>query len=413
MPFAALTHRPLALLYGGAAATSLALELFKRTALWMAVAISPAASASLATVQGVTMLAALLLGAGLRVPARPLMVASLGVMSLCAAALATAPPVPVLLGVVMLAAVALAQFEPTVLGALPRLARTERELLQINALIDGTHRIARFAGPGFASLALLALPLAMLAPVTAALIALAIPPILAVRGLAAPATTAGRAARPSLQPLILTARRIAADPDLALNTLVSIMANLVWVGGMLLGWAWLLDARLGTAAAAAAYGGLVATYSVSNIAANLYAGSRRAPPGRLVALAGHGLFIAGVAAVSAAAALDAPLWVWGVCALCAGAGAPWFDLRFAMLLQTRLPADQVGHGFRLRFCIPWLAFLIVPFPAAALQALHGPAAVGLAAGAAGLTVIALAIAFVLSRPASRSTCVQTDSSERR
>lgn len=398
MLFAALTHRPLALLYGGTAATALALELFKLTALWMAVAISPAASASLATVQGVAMLAALLLGAGLRVPAKPLMVASLSLVSLCAIALAIAPPLPVLLVVVVLVSVAIAQFEPTVVGVLPQLARDERELLRINALVDGTHRIARFAGPGFASLALLVLPLAMLAPLTAALTAFAIPLILAVRGLAAPATTTDRKARPSLQPLLLTARRMAADPDLAVSTLVSIVANIVWVSAMLLGWAWLLDARLGTELAAATYGGLVATYSVSNIAANLYAGSRREAPGTLLALAGQGLFITGVAAVSLAAVLDAPLWVWSVCAFCAGAGAPWFDLRFAMLLQTRLPADAVSQGFRLRFCIPWLAFLIVPFPAAALQAVYGPAAVGLAAGGLGLTALGVAIAFVLARP---------------
>jgi DHA3 family macrolide efflux protein-like MFS transporter len=261
-----------------------------------------------------------------------------------------------------------ALFNPALQASIPTLTGDARTLQATNGLMDLTRRLARAIGPSLAGLVVAVLPLSQFFTLDAVSFVISAGAIASLGSRyawkPAPAVAQARAGGAGVLAEIAGAvRQVAADPRLAWAFAALGVINVLWAMAFTLGVPLLAAEAL--RAGVGAYGLIVGAYGVGNVAANLVVGSlpiRRHIvwffAGKLV-LAGGFLLLASAPVLLVALAGSA----------LAAVGGPMGDIPLLTLMQTGLPAHQLGKVFSLRWtlsnggallgtllAVPWFAF---------------------------------------------------------
>lgn len=406
-----LARRPVATLWCGLTLSAIGDELYKVAMIWLAVRLAGARAPYLSAAEAAAVLAVGLLGgvwADRWDHRRTMIAADVG------RGAATLVPVVVLtLGPPSLAALILPAmvvaglrgfFEPALQASLPRLVPA-RDLLQAtNALFDATPRVARLAGPALAGLLGAFMPIVHFFTLSA-VGSLASGAAIATlrRALPPPAPAARRRPPGALAGLTAGAVALRAQPVLRYCVWASGINNAAWVLAVPLGVALALGAREGVAS----YAIVLASYGLTNLAANVVVGS--APLRRPVPLMFAGNVVVGLGIVGIAAAVAYAPAGWRVPAMMAGAGfgaigGPMSDIPMATLTQIGFRRREIAPVYRLKLSVVWGAILVAGLIAPRLFEALGTGTVMLLCGAVivatGATGLATFARVATIRPAS-------------
>lgn len=364
--FAPLAHPPIARLWGALAIAALGDELFKVAMVWLAVQAIGADASYLSAVSSLTMLVAAAIGGRFldaRDPRAVMSVASsLRMLGAALPVIAVLAGASVILGLVLatlMLALLRAQFDPAVQAALPRLARSQQELLAANGLADGTVRLARLVGPALAGPLATVVPILHFFTLDALLLALAWFLILALPRLP-PAESTGAAGRGLLASIELVRRSV----PLRTMFLASMVMNCCWVTTITFGLALLIHDREPTLfgiGGIGAYSLMISFYGLVNVASNLLVASRGAPPSYALAFGGQTLGALGFVAMGLIASSgDVQPWLLPALTLAAclvAVGGPPYDLRMMTTVQAAGSSAAVSGVFRIRLVTQHLGLL--------------------------------------------------------
>jgi len=376
--FRPLLHRPVALLWGGLALSSIGDELFAIAVAWMAVQIAGTDASWLSALRGGAALAGALLGgiwaerwdhrhtmigadlvrAGLALI--PMLAWALGIMSLWMLA------VPV-----MLMMIVNSLFEPALRASLPRIVAVPDQLQAVNALFDAIIRVARVIGPMLAAAITLLIPLEHLFTLNSLTFLVSAWAVMKLSK-----------ALPR-QPIKLTSRRAAFTAGW--RSLVGRRRmQAVYVCAGLGNVAWSLGISIGMALAVvkydiqgfgvrgfAAYGLIMGAYGCGNLISIFVVGNltiRRLYGGFTFGSVVNGLGIATIGAavmyLPAEYVLAGMMCGAGLAAL----GGPLIDISFILLIQTTFRQSEIAGLARLRFAALGASILIAGACGAALYA---------------------------------------------
>ena len=281
-----------------------------------------------------------------------------------------------LVAVVGTLAIGQAVFRPAVQAFMPAIAPSASMLPAINALLDGTERLARLAGPGLIAVIAARLPPMHFLTLDAfsflvsagALLAIGRRPTRSVRS------------RTALVPALLHGFRVLRRDRLLRFLLhTSGINNGAWYAAMFLGIPLLVQHGQTGADGVRAFGAIIACYGLSNFVANVIVGNRPFPrtPARMI-LSGNILTGAGVALIGAASLLPgSPVWSLCLGAVVAGGGGPINDIPRTTLMQTVPAPGDVAACFRAWLVTTNSGILVALLLAPTLFATVG-AAVGVA-----------------------------------
>ncbi|UVL31678.1 MFS transporter [Pseudomonas donghuensis] len=376
--FRPLLQRPVALLWGGLALSSIGDELFAIAVAWMAVQIAGTDASWLSALRGGAALAGALLGgiwaerwdhrrtmigadltrAGLAL--LPMLAWTLGIMSLWMLA------VPV-----MLMMIVNALFEPALRASLPRIVVASDQLQAVNALFDAIIRVARVIGPMLAAAITLLIPLEHLFTLNSLTFLISAWAVMKLSK-----------ALPR-QPLKATSRRAAFTAGW--RSLVGRrQMQAVYVCAGLGNIAWSLGISIGMALAVvkydiqgfgvqdfAAYGLIMGAYGCGNLISIFVVGNlhiHRLYGGFTFGSVVNGLGIATIGAavmyLPAEYVLAGMMFGAGLAAL----GGPLIDISFILLIQTTFRQSEIAGLARLRFAALGASILIAGACGAALYA---------------------------------------------
>ncbi len=377
-----LRVRRIALLWGGLSTSAVGDQLGLVAITWIAVDAFGAAAGYLTALQAfMTLLAALLIGRWTdgRNERKVMIAADAGRSAALVAVVALweatgQTSAAALIGLVVILAIGQAAFRPAVQIIMPGLAPCTAMLPAINALLDGTERLARLAGPGLIALA------AAWLPVMHFLTLDAISFVASATALAAIGPRPTRSARVH-SPLGVTVlrgfRAMRCHPLLGFLLHTSGINNGAWYAAMFLGVPLLLAHTGQTGAGGVrAFGAVIACYGLTNLAANLVVGGRGLPaaPGRLI-FCGNILTGAGIVLIGASALLPGvPAWAIYVGAALAGSGGPMNDIPRSTLMQTVPAPADVAAVFRAWIVMANAGLLVGMAAAPTLFAILGAAA---------------------------------------
>ncbi|HVY17348.1 MAG TPA: MFS transporter [Rhodopila sp.] len=378
-----LRVRVVALLWGGLSTSSVGDQLGTIAITWIAVAaLGPAAGYLAACQAGVTLLAALLLGRWLdgRNERRVMIAADL-IRAAVLGGVVLGWAVTGRVGVVSLAmivtvlAVGQAAFRPAVQTIMPGLAPSEAMLPAINALFDGTDRLARLVGPALIALAAAWLPVVHFLTVDAASFLVSAAAVLLI---GPRATRSVRHDGSRLASFLQGFRALRRHRLLGFLLYTSGIVNGAWYAALFLGVPLLLTERGDQAVRM--FGAMIACYGVTNLAANLVVGSRPLPQRpALLSLWGNAVNGIGIALIGLCALVPGlPRDSLYAGAMLAGVGGPMNDIPRATLMQTSVPAADVAAGFRAWIVSANAGLLVAMVVAPTLFARLGPA-MGIAA----------------------------------
>ncbi len=350
-----LSFRPLALLWGGLALSSVGDQLFNVVLGWVAASSFGTRAGLLPAIQAAVMLVtALFIGRiADRFEDRRLMISSdlmraavLAVMVAAWLALGQ-PPAWSLVACVLALAVGNACFRPALMAVVPGLAPAPELLPATNALIDTTERIARLLGPGLVGLLAARLPLVHFVSIDVATFLVS---ALAVTLLPRPV----RHARPtapqnfwaSLTHGFIAVRRNAILGFVLMTTGV---INGAWYTAYFIGLPLML-VQGHVAGGIGAFGLVISAYGVTNLISTLIVGNRPMSrhPGRMIfggnVFLGIGLTVLGLAGATLAS--SSLLAGFVAAALLSAIGGPMQDITVATLRQTVLPRADIAAGTR-------------------------------------------------------------------
>lgn len=271
-----------------------------------------------------------------------------------------APPVPALIAAIIVLGAAQAVFRPALQVVIPAVVPDPASLPAANALLDATERIARLAGPALAGLIASVVPLQHLLTLDAATFMLSGLALLAIHR-RRPVVRVGAQFRARVGTQFgaqSSARPVAPGTISVLQAMLHgvhvsrrhpVMGWVLGFTGVLNGaWYVALFLALPLMLAAdgsglASFGLVISAYGCTNLAANLYLGSRAMTP-RPARQIGWGNFVLGfgLLAMAAAHALPAEWRLAGymLAAAVAAPGGPMQDIPVAVLRQTAFaPAD--------------------------------------------------------------------------
>ena len=283
-----------------------------------------------------------------------------------------------------------ALFDPALQASLPALTSDTQTLQAANGLMDVTRRLARVLGPSLAGLLITFLPLFHFFTVDAISFAISAAALFSLgkRFAWKAARTQGSVSSAScrdrgvgsggcggLVPVLVgmleeiagALRLVRSHSPLLWALVTNGLISVVWGIAFIIGAALLADRVLG--GNVGAYGLIVGAYGVGNVMGNLVIGSltirRRVAlifTGRLVL--GAGFLILAVAPTLLVALLGSAF---------AAIGGPMNDIMTLTMIQTDLPADQVGKVYSLRtmleslglslgllLAVPLFAYLSIP-----------------------------------------------------
>jgi DHA3 family macrolide efflux protein-like MFS transporter len=402
-----LHRRPVALLWGGLALSGIGDQLYFVALAWIAVGLIGADAGYLGALQAAAVLLVALIG-GIwadgwdhrRTMIGADLVRALAVLVPVAATLAGPLTVWTLIPPALAVAGLRAFFEPALQASLPRIAGDPALLPATNALFDATQRIARLVGPMLAGLLSGLMPVIHLFTLDALSFLASAGAIAELRGVLPPRDRAEAAGPARASSRILLGSLGRALPALRQR---QVMTYAVWSGGILNG-LWYMTIFLGLPLIIAghalslfggsgieAYGLVMASYGLTNLAANLVIGSRPLlRPGRLIftgnVVLGLGLASLGLAdwLVPAGLLLPALMAAAGLTAI----GGPMHDIPLATWLQTLFAPAEIAGVARLVMVANQAGLLIGMLAAPALFAALGTSLVTIGCGA-GIAVIGL------------------------
>jgi len=241
-----------------------------------------------------------------------------------------------------------ALFDPALQGSLPALTSDTQTLQATNGLMDVTRRLARVLGPSLAGLLITFLPLFHFFTLDAISFGVSAAALFSLgkRFAWKPARTQGTVSGHGVRGMrgeIAGALRLVRSHSPLLWALVSNgLICVVWAIAFTIGAALLADRVLG--GNVGAYGLIVGAYGVGNVTSNLVIGSLTIR--RRVALISTGKLVLGAGFLILAAAPT--LLVALVGSAFAAIGGPMNDIMTLTMIQTDLPADQVGKVYSLR-----------------------------------------------------------------
>jgi MFS transporter, DHA3 family, macrolide efflux protein len=297
------------------------------------------------------------------------------------------PSVLLLALAVVVLAIGESVFEPALQAFIPALVFERRLLVATNGLFDATDRLARLLGPGLIALAGSLVPIVHFFSLDALSFLVSGVAIASVRGVDEP-----RAARPRSSVHDNPTGGLGAirrQPLLSYALDIKSLTNGVWyvVFFLVVPLAILSEhiAKPG-GAALAAYGLVIASYGVSNLAANLVVGSLALPP-RPARRVLAGVLITGSGIVLMAAMCAAPLpqglrlWALAAASCVSGFGGPLQDITLATLRQTLIPAGEIAAATRVMLIATFAGTLIAMLAAPMLVETLGPVSIMAIGGA--------------------------------
>ncbi len=243
-----------------------------------------------------------------------------------------------------------ALFDPALQASLPALTGDAQTLQATNGLMDITRRLARMLGPSLAGVLIAFIPLThffTLDAISFGISALTVfslgrryawkalcgehgDEVLPARGIAGILKEIGGAFR-------LVQRHTLLLWAIFANGLASVVWGVAFIVGVPLLAASALHGGVG------AYGLIVGAYGVGNVASNLVVGSLRIRRRGLTIFLGK--LILGLGFLLLANSMN--LWMALFCAAFAAIGGPMGDIIATTMIQTDLPADQIGKVFSL------------------------------------------------------------------
>ena len=236
-------------------------------------------------------------------------------------------------------------FDPALQASLPALVGDTATLRAVNGLMDLTRRLARVIGPSIAGILVIFLPLEQFFTLDAISFGLSAVAVVAMGSRYAwrPQRDAGATRGPrGIASDITGAVRLVAGRQAFTWMLVALgIINGLWSVAFTLGVPLLALRALHEGVGA--YGLIVGAYGVGNVAANLVIGSLTVRRPVLAFFAGKLVLGGGFLLVASAPTL----WVALVGAAIAAVGGPMGDIPLATMLQTDLPASQLGKVFSL------------------------------------------------------------------
>jgi len=284
-----------------------------------------------------------------------------------------------------------ALFDPALQASLPALTGDTQTLQAANGLMDVTRRLARVLGPSLAGLLITFLPLFHFFTLDAISFAISAAALFSLgkrfawKAARTQGTVSDRRVRGMLGEIAGALRLVRSHSPLLWALVSNGLMSVVWGIAFIIGAALLADRVLG--GNVGAYGLIVGAYGVGNVMGNLVIGSLTIR--RRVAVIFTGKLVLGAGFLILAAAPTLPIALLG--SAFAALGGPMNDILTLTMIQTDLPADQVGKVYSLRtileslglslgllLAVPLFAYLSVPL-VIALCAL-----VMIATGAAGL-----------------------------
>jgi MFS family permease len=244
-----------------------------------------------------------------------------------------------------------ALFDPALQASLPALTGDTRTLQATNGLMDITRRLARILGPGLAGLLVAFLPLTHFFTLDAVSFAISALAVFALGSRFAwkPVRTRPVAQAKGLNGLLREAlagmRLVGAHRPLFWSLLSVALSNFVWSIAFVLGVPLLVAHSLGNNVGA--YGLIVGAYGVGNVLSNLVIGSLNIRRRVLSVFLGKGILGLGFLLLAFSPSVAIAMFASALAAL----GGPMGDIMTLTMLQTDLPADQIGKAYSLRMIL--------------------------------------------------------------
>lgn len=376
--FRPLLQRPVALLWGGLALSSIGDELFAIAIAWMAVQIAGSDASWLSALRGAAALGGALLGGiwAERWDHRRTMIGA----DLVRAGLALIPVIAWGLGFMSLWMLALplmlmmivnSLFEPALRASLPRIVAAPDQLQSVNALFDAIIRVARVIGPMLAAAITLLIPIEHLFTLNSLTFLISAWAIMKLSK-----------ALPR-QPINVTSRRagftagwrsLVGRRRMQVVYVCAGLGNVAWSVGISIGMALAVvkyDIQGFGVQSFAAYGLIMGAYGAGNLISIFVVGNlqiRRLYHGFTLGSVVNGL---GIATIGAAVIYLAPEHMLAGMMIGAGLaalGGPLIDISFILLIQTRFQHSEIAGLARLRFAALGASILIAGACGAGLYA---------------------------------------------
>jgi MFS family permease len=274
---------------------------------------------------------------------------------------------PLVYGVAVVMAALGAIFDPTLQATMSSLARDTAELRALNALTDGTKRVARIGSSGIIALCASFLPITHFFTLDSITFLISIATLLKAGRIHVPLERdISLAQRHWLRDLQIALRVAMQHPGLRFNLLGTALGFASWQIGAIIGLSLLLqNSGLGIDR----YGITIGIYAAASLVANFTLGNLKHLPVMPTMLAGRCLMGLGYMTW-----LLAPGWTWlALGALFAGFGSPMIDIPFFELIRRTTDAAHIGKIFALRIVMQNAGIVIATTVAAPLLNWLGPA----------------------------------------
>jgi MFS family permease len=348
--FAPLANRRIAWLWVGQVGSVIGDNLYGVALAWFAVSLVGGNATYLVAAQALSVTLAGMFGGSLadRLDRRSLMITldairAVGVLIIPAFYVLHLPlSLPLIYGVAIVMAALGAVFDPTLQAAMTGLARDAGELRALNALTDGTKRVARIGSSGIIALCASFLPITHFFTLDSITFLVSIATLLKagqirMMGDGAKALTSRHWARD----LQIAVRMAMVHPLLRFNLFGTALGFASWMIGAVVGLSLLLQ---NSGVGIDRYGTTIGVYAAASLFANLVLGSMKRLPVMRTMLAGRCLMGLGYMSW-----LLAPSMFWLVAgATLAGFGSPMIDIPFFELIRRTTQPAHIGKIFALR-----------------------------------------------------------------
>lgn len=244
-----------------------------------------------------------------------------------------------------------ALFDPALQASLPVLTGDVHMLQATNGLMDITRRLARALGPSLAGLLVVFLPLAHLFTLDAVSFAVSALAVFALgrhfawKQSKANAEKQGNSPKDLAREIAGSIRLVRAHRVLFWSMLAVILSNIVWGIAFVVGGPLLVIHSLGNGVGT--YGLIVGAYGVGNVLSNLVIGSLNVKRRALLIFLGKSILGLGFLLLGLSTSVPMALLASALAAV----GGPMGDIMILLMLQTDLPADQIGKAYSLHMVL--------------------------------------------------------------
>ncbi|GER87455.1 hypothetical protein KDW_16170 [Dictyobacter vulcani] len=240
-------------------------------------------------------------------------------------------------------------FDPALQASLPALSGDVKTLQAVNGLMDVTARLARALGPSMAGLLVLFMPLPQFFTLNAFSFVVSALAILFLGRhfiqVKTSVSTSSAGIRGIWQDIRGAVQLVGQHQPLAWSITLNGVMNLAWSASFLIGAPLLVERVLKSDVGA--LGLIIGAYGVGNVLSNLIMGS--IPLRQGVSLVFYGKIVVGLGFLLLAFSHSLPMAILG--SAFAALGGPMGDITMLTMMQTELPAGQLGKVYSLRMVL--------------------------------------------------------------